>query len=78
MSSAPYDANGNKREFRWQIASILNSPLLATCDLNKLGYDVHMLHDGQVWAERADGDWIPMFYEGNTYKMRVTVDVPIN
>jgi len=52
---------GNRRTLRMNICDA-RRPLVAVCDMNDAGHDVHMMANGTHWAERAETGEVTRFH----------------
>ena len=54
-------------------------PLLAVCDLNDNGHDVHFLASGKAWAEHiSSGAITPFVRRGGRFDLEAEVMLPDN
>ena len=67
---------GKARQMKPHIAQV-RKPLLAVCDLNDKGHDVHFMCDGRAWAEhRATGEVTQFERVGGRYEIVAEVVRP--
>ena len=67
------EVGGEQRNLTVHVAPV-RKPLLAVCDLNARGHNVHFMASGHAWAEHAEtGQVTPFVKSGGKYEMVATV-----